>query len=613
MRWTVGNKLSAAFAAIVFGLALLAAAGAIRDARVEERVTQLYQRGVIGTQELGRASTILHRVRARGFLHIATRDPAQMRAIEIEITDLEREFDEALQKAAKTFDADDSRQAEIAAIRKGYGSYAALRNAQVFAPSNAGEIEKALLGSVGPVGDAFNRVRDQLDKIGNDNVSRTKELADDAGREIKLARWFSLGASLVIGLLAVVLAWNLSRSISQRVLATANAARRMADGELDERLPATGEDEIAELARAFNRMADELGRRIAEISANSEANAASRERLAKTVARYGAAVERIAHGDLATAVAPGAPREGGEGSDDLASLGEGLSTMARGLRDMALRVQETVSALTTATAEISATTQQQSASASESAAAVTETVTTVDEVTQSAQQTSERARAVAAAARSSVDASAAGLEAVERTIQAMAGVRDQVASIADRILGLSEQAQAVGQVVTTVNELAEQSNLLALNAAIEAARAGEHGRGFAVVAQEVRALAEQSKAATAQIRAILGEIQRSTAQAVLATEEGTKAVANAVDRVRHAGERIEQLSATIRGAAQAADQIVAATEQQVTGVGQIARAMHSIDQATTQTVEGTRQSEQAARGLAELAGRLRDAVASYRL
>ena len=138
------------------------------------------------------------------------------------------------------------------------------------------------------------------------------------------------------------------------------------------------------------------------------------------------------------------------------------------------------------------------------------------------------------------------------------------------------------------------------------------GRCVTMKGCAVRSLAEQSKRATAQIRSILNDIQRSTSAAVLATEEGGKAVGSAVETVRLAGERIDQLAGTIADASQAAQHIVTATQQQVTGIGQIAQAMRAIDQASTQALDGTRQSERAARELNDLAARLRDAVAQYR-
>lgn len=364
-----------------------------------------------------------------------------------------------------------------------------------------------------------------------------------------------------------------------------------------------------QVARSREAAMQESERKLAEkLVAEQQSlrdEAEQRERLTRAVRSYGVFIDRLARGEL------GATLES-EGEGELSQLGMNLEVMGRALRTMTLRIHEAVNSLSSATAEILTTTQQQSSAATESAAAVVETVATVDQVVQTAQQTAERAKQVDAASQRSVEVSAAGREAVALTIESMGRARDQVASIGERILALSEQAQTVGQIITTVNELAEQSNLLALNAAIEAARAGEHGRGFAVVAQEIRVLAEQSKRATTQVRGILGDIQKLTTAAVLATEQGNKAVGSAVDLVRDAGARIDQLAGTIATAAVTAQQIVEMAQQQVTGVGQISQATHAIRQAATQTVEGTRQTERAARDLNELSVRLRDAVSQYR-
>ncbi|MFO0683962.1 MAG: CHASE3 domain-containing protein [Sandaracinus sp.] len=329
------------------------------------------------------------------------------------------------------------------------------------------------------------------------------------------------------------------------------------------------------------------------------------ESLANAVKVYGAHIERLARGDLGSVVEP-------VGDDELKTLGRNLRGLGESLSAMVQKMREAVANLSTSTAEIASTMQQQSASASESAAAVAQTVATVDQVAQSAQQAAERARSVADASLRSVEVSTHGRQAVERSIAVITSLRAQVGSIAEKILALSEQAQTVSQIITTVNELAEQSNLLALNASIEAARAGEHGRSFAVVAQEVRSLAEQSKAATAQVRSILGDIQKSTTAAVLVTEEGSKGAAAAVDAIRDVGTRIEQLSGTIDDASRAAQVIVSAAQQQVTGIAQISQAMHSINVATSHAVEGTRQTERASRELSEVASRLRDSAAQFR-
>ena len=69
-----------------------------------------------------------------------------------------------------------------------------------------------------------------------------------------------LAATSLVGLLVVGLAWVVSRRIVRPVTALSDASRALARGELARRVPVTGSDEIADLARSFNAMAAELER-----------------------------------------------------------------------------------------------------------------------------------------------------------------------------------------------------------------------------------------------------------------------------------------------------------------------------------------------------------------
>ena len=86
--------------------------------------------------------------------------------------------------------------------------------------------------------------------------------ADDPQREAFLAgiNRALLLAAVVAGLAAVLLTVGLSRRILKPVETLTAAARRMEKGDLSQRVEVQSDDEIGELARAFNAMADGLTR-----------------------------------------------------------------------------------------------------------------------------------------------------------------------------------------------------------------------------------------------------------------------------------------------------------------------------------------------------------------
>ncbi len=292
--------------------------------------------------------------------------------------------------------------------------------------------------------------------------------------------------------------------------------------------------------------------------------------------------------------------------------------LEQALQDRSLRLEqvlqearEAVNVLSTSASEILTVISQLAAGATEAAAAVSETTTTVEEVRQTAQLANEKSRDIAGAAQNAAQVLQSGQKNVEAAVTEMNRIRDQMGAIARTIVTLSEQSQAIGEITGSVNELAEQSNLLAVNAAIEAAKAGEQGKGFGVVAQEIRSLAEQSKQATTQVRALLAEVQKAISNAVMATEQTDKVVDSGVAQSRQAGESIGvAVDATVE-VARTSSQIVATSQQQLTGVDQVAVAMENINQTSVQNAQSTKQVETVARNLHELSQKLKSLVAQY--
>ncbi|MEO5576365.1 MAG: ATP-binding protein [Gaiellaceae bacterium] len=109
----------------------------------------------------------------------------------------------------------------------------------------------------------FLRFRAAEDKL-------AKQAARDAERRTDLA--VLVGAVAVGASMALIVLFGivLARSIGRPIRAVADAAGRLAGGELSLRLPAQGSGEVGELTRAFNEMAERLEASHAELEQQNE-------------------------------------------------------------------------------------------------------------------------------------------------------------------------------------------------------------------------------------------------------------------------------------------------------------------------------------------------------
>ncbi|UFS69602.1 methyl-accepting chemotaxis protein [Geomonas sp. RF6] len=430
-----------------------------------------------------------------------------------------------------------------------------------------------------------------------------------------------LATSIVFGiaiLLAVAIALFITDSIVKPLQVAVDAADRLAVGDLSARVAVQSKDETGQLLRSLGRMIASLRKmgenanRIAkgdlevEVVPHSDRDifGLSMRNMVESLKRMAATADRIATGDLTVQVALASDRD---------RLGHSFATMVENHRALNLEVRQVVDILAASAREIMSTVTEFASSSSETASAISETNATVQEVRQTTDLASQKSKQVYEISQRSVNVAHSGRQSVQEAIGGMHGIQERMGFIADRIVNLSEQSLAIADIIATVNDLAEQSNLLAVNAAIEAAKAGEHGKGFAVVAQEVKNLATQSKQALSQVRSILGYIQKATTDAVLATEQGSKAVEAGVKQSGEAGEAIKLLASSIEDSSNSTLQIVTSTQEQAIGMDQIAIAIQSINQASNQHVDGSRQIEAAARNLFELNQKLQQLVGRYKV
>lgn len=657
MRATVGAKLSAAAAILMFATVLVAWFGLRLAADANDDLQTLFDRNVRGLVSLNEAVTDIYGARIRVLLHVGVDDDSTMRELEAEIASLDADVEEHFATLEVLWAGQPEKLEPLGRLRTAWREYTGVRQRQI-AFSSEGRDDEAVELAFGPVLERWTVIEGSAADLADANEKAALERLDAAQRSFRSGRNTAIAAAAIAVLIGLTAALVVIRRIAGGVRAVSRAAQEVAGGDLDRRADVRSRDEIGAMATAFNAMAERL-----QMMIDSERLA--KQTLEAAVADYSAFAASVAEGDLRTRLDPDGSGElrklgdalnamaerlqsmieseretqaalqeavrdysafaasvaegdlttrlDADGSEELRGLAESLNRMVQGLGQLSGQIREGAQGISVATAEILASLSQHSASAAEQSAAVNQTTTTVEEARAAAEQSANKAREVAQQALASAEVTDEGVKAVEAIGGAMDEIRDKVGSIAQGILALSEQTQQIGDITTTVNDLADQSNMLALNASIEAAKAGEQGKGFAVVAAEVRNLAEQSKEATRQVRTILAEIQQAANAAVLATEEGTRVVEAGGELGNVAIDVIRGLTETIGRAAQAAEQIAASAHQQSAGADQIARAMKDINQANTQSLAGAQQSRQAAEGLNELANRLREAAEVYRI
>ncbi|MGE5703457.1 MAG: methyl-accepting chemotaxis protein, partial [Clostridia bacterium] len=331
--------------------------------------------------------------------------------------------------------------------------------------------------------DAFFALTDSLNKLAVNAKNRTVSHSEEIIEYSMLQNQLIVAAGIGVLLLGAFFIFHIAKTIAPLAEVTSQV-NRLAEGDLRAIVKETkSKDEFGDLARDFNRMAEQLREVIMLASDNAQQVAASSEQMTASSEQTSKATDQIA-ADIQD-IAIGAEKQL-ESATQAAQL---VSEMNAGMGQVAGSIQEAVS-LT--------------------------------------DQANERA--------------AAGNAVVTSTVERMNEVQEQIERISGVIHELSEKSRHIDQIVSLISEIANQTNLLALNAAIEAARAGEHGKGFAVVADEVRKLAEQSGKATAEIGQLISEIQVKSAEAVTTMGAGTESFRLGIQQVGETGRTFHDIA-----------------------------------------------------------------------
>ncbi len=349
---------------------------------------------------------------------------------------------------------------------------------------------------------------------------------DTLRTEMVYAAIILLISLIVVAIIARLFGGSVVRPLKQ----IANLLHEIAagGGDLTQRLPEKGNDEVADISKNFNVFCDSLAQLLGEVRTEAGKLDKVSDNLAGTLDQTQEAVSHIS------------------GSVD--TLADNSSTLTNSVDNTSSAIHEIVRNVESMNNQISS----QARSVADSAAAIEQMVGNIQSVSANLSKSSDTFASLK-------DDSDNGRSIMEAVIEAVRATGQ-----------LSQELLETNEVLGTITS---QTNLLAMNAAIEAAHAGEAGKGFSVVADEIRKLAEDS-----------AEQSKKIAEVLMATVENIQKV---VDESLQANDAFDTISNQIQAVDGLIHEVTDAMAEQAEGSKQVLEALRQMQDITAEIQSGS--------------------------
>lgn len=345
------------------------------------------------------------------------------------------------------------------------------------------------------------------------------ELVQDLGILLRNIIFLAVAAVIILAIAIIIL---VRKIIMKPVKAIDYAARRIADGRLDEMIQYRSGDEFGALAGNFNKTVDRLRDYVNYIDEISDV------------------LDKIAGGNLVFDL-------NYQYTGEFEKVKMALEHISGSMNSTMGQIGTASERVSTGSDQVSGSSQMLARGAAEQASAVEQLTATINEILQHAKNNARNAQ------KARVEAEKAGDEINVSNSR----MQDMIQAMSD----IAAKSEEIGKINKTIEDIAFQTNILALNAAVEAARAGEAGKGFAVVAGEVRSLAGKSAEAVSNTTGLIEDTVNAVKNGIEIAAETAKAMDSVVNNANLVTVLVEEIDDASKEQTMSIEQITAGMEQ----------------------------------------------------